>query len=399
VRSVEPRVLNASSVPVWAGVSWRVLVAARGGPQMASLLRGDLRRVVSEACAFLERHAGREFLFRVPGSKAQVDALVARYERGDEVDLAQSGCGAEEVASLLKRYLSDSDSKVFSKAMVQSLLKHAARFEAGHAKGSAAYLQGVGLLQRELRATLKAMPAESAWLASKVLLLLSEVSRQAASSKMNAYALAVCFAPVFFLHGIATEALATKLPSSFVVVEQLIAVPHELVPGYAAVAQAAAQEPDLAAGADAGAQAPSKRDSTRTRQSLRAIMNDRVHDIRSKRISMLHSVRLGRRKSEFVVDEKLIEALAGEEQRAVGSTASSGSGPADASAPQAPAEPPLVHEALMDNLLAFKSGRVKSFQKRASTINREVSSTSLVSARSMEEAAMRALIANSSSQA
>ena len=350
--------------------------------------------MVTDACAFLAQHTGREFLFRVPGSKAQVDALVARYERGEDVELAQSGSGAEEVASLLKRYLSDSERKVFSKPVVQSLLKHAAHLEAGHAKGSAAYQQGVAQLQGEVRATLKAMPAESAWLASKVLALLGEVSRQAASSKMNAYALAVCFAPVFFLHGIATDALAAKLPSSIVVVEQLIADPHELVPGFAAVAQAAAQEPGQAAGAGAD-----KRVSTRTRQSLRAVMNDRVHDIRSKRISMLQSIRLGRRKSEFVVDEKLIEALAGEEQRAVGSTASSGSGPADASAPQAPAEPPLVHEALMDNLMAFKSGRVKSFQKRASTLKRDVSSTSLVSARSMEEAAMKALIANASSQA
>jgi hypothetical protein len=363
-------------------------------PRGAAPLRGDLQRVVSDACAFLARHAGREFLFRAPGSKAQVDALVARYERGEDVELAQSGCGAEEVASLLKRYLSDSERKVFSKPVVQSLLKHAAHLEAGHAKGSTAYQQGVAQLQREVRATLEAMPAESAWLASKVLALLGEVSRQAASSKMNAYALAVCFAPVFILHGIATGALATQLPSSIIVVEQLIAVPHELVPGFAEVAQAAAQGPDQAAGAGAGAGAV----STRTRQSLRAVMNDRVHDIRSKRISMLHSMRLGRRKSEFVVDEKLIEALAGEEQRAVGSTASSGSGPADASSPQVPAEPPLVHEALMDNLMAFKSGRVKSFQKRASTIKRDVSSTSLVSARSMEEAAMKALIANASSQ-
>ncbi len=218
------------------GLEMRLVRKKETGKAGASGLVADLASVAQECVPFLDaalEHvpAQCEFLFRAPGDKDLVDAIVAKFESGENNVLGDAGGSRVrpcDVASVLKKYLTDSVRPLFSKAHLNTLLKHASKADISAARGSVKHEESMKRFAQAARRTMKSLDADSQAVLTQTVGLLHRVSL-ASSTKMSTHALGIVFAPVFFLKYIPLEKVQTQLKTVIWVTETMLEKFHEMV--------------------------------------------------------------------------------------------------------------------------------------------------------------------------
>lgn len=201
-------------------------------------LRAPLLKVVSDCVDFLKVDIP-EFVFRVPGRKDVVDDLVEKYELGD-MDALASAVGIEpnDVASLFKKYLMDSISPILLRSQAQQLVRAASKVQLTLPTDpeSSKNRRDLAKFNKSLRVLTRTLSSTSAAVLAKVFNFLRIVAAEKDTTKMSVHALAICFAPVFFLQHFSSSEATSKIHLAIYVTEMLISSADSLFPMYRRIA-------------------------------------------------------------------------------------------------------------------------------------------------------------------
>ncbi|GBG31380.1 Rho GTPase-activating protein 24 [Hondaea fermentalgiana] len=209
----------------------------RASGERATLVTGRLRapllRVVTDCVDFLKTDIP-EFVFRVPGRKEIVDELVDRYELGEPSALTTFvGVEANDAASLFKKYLMETNTPIFLKSQAQQLVRAATKVDMTQpAEPSKTERRRMAKFNKSLRVLTRTLSSTSAATLAKVFNFLRSVAADKDHTKMSVHALAICFAPVFFLPHFSAQEATAKIHVAIFVTEMLISRADALFPMY-----------------------------------------------------------------------------------------------------------------------------------------------------------------------
>jgi len=204
-------------------------------PSEGKKLKAPLSVVVDESVAFLKQNL-TEYIFRIPGRKTVIDSLVKRYEKGEKGLITDNvGVEVNDVSSLMKRYLMDTERTIFTKSQVVLLLKHAAKVDHTLPKNSRKSRRVQDKFSKSLKLTMQTLGSESFVVLAKVLNFLQLVAENDGITKMPINALAVCFAPVFFIPHIDDQEVPDRIQDAVFITLMMIQRAETLFPGLEAL--------------------------------------------------------------------------------------------------------------------------------------------------------------------